>query len=260
MSVVDLREEIRRAAECPSSELSRYWHSAHVEVLRSLLRNPAFSSADAAALLQRKDLPGSIIEGIADLPCVRENYPLILAFLRNPRTPAAVSLRLLKFVYLFDLVTLSLLPALSTEVKRAAEESVLTRLPKLTVGERIALARRAPARILCQVLACENEAVLDAGLGNPQLTEDILLQVVNKSNAPARLILKVASHSRWSCRRSVRLALLHNPRLPLAAALKFLPHLAATDLSDLIENGNLSPQLTRYIERMAKRAPAQADS
>ena len=100
------------------------------EVLYALLDNSALDDALLALLLSRKDLPAEIIENIATRKNFLKSYAIKRALVFHPSAPRIVGLRLLRDLYLMDLVQFSLSPSVSAELKRHAEEYIVARLPQ----------------------------------------------------------------------------------------------------------------------------------
>src|SRR6266536_2508596 len=90
------------------------------EELAALLHHP---SADV--LLERKDLPGEILEEVARRKPLLKNYRVKRSLAFHPRTPRLISLRLLRDLYLMDLVQVTLSPGVSAELKLNAEDQLL---------------------------------------------------------------------------------------------------------------------------------------
>ena len=177
----------------------------------------------------------------------RPSYPQRLALLKNPKTPVHLSLQHIKFLHLFDLVSLCLQPVIPQEVKQAAEERIVAQIPKMPIGQRITLARRGPPRILAQLLLGENLQVIQAGLDNPYLTETILSQSLNRNDCPQKVVDSVATHKKWSTRYELRLALLRQSRLSMSHALKFIPDLKSTDLKELAYDSRVNIFIRNYL-------------
>src|SRR5205807_1480520 len=92
------------------------------------------SVAEAAA-----QLAGEVLEEIARRKALLKSYRVNRALAFHPRTPRLVSLRLLRDLYLMDLVQVAILPGVSAELKRNAEEQLIARLPQLPLGQKITL-------------------------------------------------------------------------------------------------------------------------
>ncbi len=116
--------------------------SSDESALRSLLDNPAFDETHVCLLLQRKDLSGLLLEEISKRKIWRAAYRVRLGLAAHPHTPRLIAMRLLRELHLMDLVRISLLTSSSMELRRLAEERILTQLAQLPLGQKIMLARR----------------------------------------------------------------------------------------------------------------------
>jgi hypothetical protein len=216
-------------------------------VLYALLDNSALDDTLLALLLSRKDLPAEIIENIATRKNFLKSYAIKRALVFHPTAPRIVGLRLLRDLYLMDLVQFSLSPSVSAELKRHAEEYIIARLPQLPLGQRITLARRGPARVAGALIATGHAQVLEIALDNPRLTEAQVLKVLWRDNLPQVVVLTVANHRKWSQHYNVRLALVRNSSTPLAIVLSYLPQLTVVDLRELAAPGIVPENLRKYL-------------
>lgn len=235
------------ASQCSGAEMSQFLYSSDAGVLNALLANPHFGEREALLMLNRRDLPSSVVEGLASLRPILSSYGVKRALTKHPNTPLRTALGQLKFLYLFDLVSVSLQPGLSAEVKRASEELILAQVPKLAVGQRITLAKRGSARLAASLLKGENIQIIQAVLDNPYLTEAVLLPVLNRSDCTPRILEAIASHPRWGLRYDIRLALLRSSSLPLARALAILPELKPQDARAMSQDAAVSPEIRNYL-------------
>ena len=176
------------------------------------------------------------------------SYPQRLALLKNPKTPVHVSLQHIQFLYLFDLVSLCMQPVIPQEVKQAAEERIVAQIPKMPIGQKITLARRASPRIVTHLLNGENLQVIHAGLDNPYLTENILFQLLNRPTCSQKVVESIATHKKWSILNDLRLALLRHPHLSLAHALKFIPELKRADIKELAQDSRVNRFVRQYLK------------
>jgi len=228
-------------------ELKSFLYHPSPEVLYALLENPALDDTLLGLLLSRKDLPAEIIENIATRKNFLKSYAIKRALVFHPSSPRLVGLRLLRDLYVMDLVQFSLSPAVSTELKRHAEEYIIARLPQLPLGQRITLARRGPARVAGALIATGHAQVLELALDNPRLTEAQILKVLWHDKLPQVVVLTVANHRKWSHHYNVRLALVRNSSTPLAIVLSYLPQLTVVDLRELAAPGIVPENLRKYL-------------
>jgi len=242
-----------RALTATGEELAALLHSDDGEVLLALLKNPTIAETDVAVLLARKSLPAAVIEEICNRREWLKTYALKKGLACHPHAPKLVTLRLLKELYLMDLVQIALLPGVSAELKRNAEDQLTTRLPQLPLGQKITLARRGPARVCGLLLAEAHPLVVPVALDNTHLTVAQILKVLAREGVPESVVQAIAHHSKWSCDYNVRLALVRNPATTLAVSLAFLPELTVSDLRELTAPGIVPERLRKYLEAETQR-------
>src|SRR5215475_14729032 len=126
-----------RAAVATADELAAFLRHSSADVLLALLDNPALDETHLCLLLERKDLPGEVLEEVGKRKSLLKSYRVKRALAFHVRTPRLIGLRLLRDLYLMDLVQVTLSPAVNAELKRNAEDQVLARLPQLPLGQKI---------------------------------------------------------------------------------------------------------------------------
>jgi hypothetical protein len=218
-----------------------------------LLDNPSLDEAQLCMILERKNLPGEILEEVALRKPLLKSYRVKRALAFHPRTPRLVTLRLLRDLYLMDLVQLTLLPGIPTELKMNAEDQLLSRLPQLPLGQKITLARRGPARLAGALLADGHAQIVPIVLDNPYLTEAQVLKALSREKLPPGVVRAIAQHRKWSITYNVRLALVRHPSSPLATILAYLPELTLSDLRELASPGIVPESLRKYLEAEVQR-------
>ncbi len=238
------RERARTAA---GEELASLLHHHSPDVLLALLDNPALDETQLCLLLDRKDLPTEILEEVARRKALLKNYRVKRALAFHPRTPRLASMRLIRELYLMDLVQLTLLPGISAELKRNAEEQLIARLPQLPLGQKVTLSRRGTARVAGALLAEGHAQVLSVVLDNPQLTEAQVLKALSRDRLPLGVIQAIAQHRKWSHTYNVRLALVRHRSSTLSTILAYLPELTVSDLRELAAPGIVSENLRKYL-------------
>jgi hypothetical protein len=238
------RERARTAA---GEELASLLHHHSPDVLLALLDNPALDETQLCLLLDRKDLPTEILEEVARRKALLKNYRAKRALAFHPRTPRLASMRLIRELYLMDLVQLTLLPGISAELKRNAEEQLIARLPQLPLGQKVTLSRRGTARVAGALLAEGHAQVLSVVLDNPQLTEAQVLKALSRDRLPLGVIQAIAQHRKWSHTYNVRLALVRHRSSTLSTILAYLPELTVSDLRELAAPGVVSENLRKYL-------------
>jgi len=245
---VDTSHDRDLARTAIGDDLTALLHHPVADVLLALLDNPALDETQLCILLERKDLPSEIPEEVVRRKALLKSYRVKRALAFHHRTPRLVSLRLLRDLYLMDLVQLTLSPGVSAELKRNAEDQLLTRLPQIPLGQKVALARRGPARVAGSLLAEGNRQVLTVVLENPHLTESQILKALFRESVPPAVVQAVAQHQRWASSYNIRVALVRHPASSLSTVLAYLPNLTVSDLRELTAPGIVSESLRKYLE------------
>ena len=167
---------------------------------------------------------------------------------------------LLRQLFLFDLVSVSLQPSAPAEIRRAAEGIILTRMPHLPVGEKLTFARRGPSRIAGAVLAEGHPQAIKLALAKAFLTESQLLKVLAKPDVPERVVIAIAQHPKWSCQYNVRLGSIAQHSHAGPSILAILPDLTIRDLKEIAEHRALAPHMKKYIAGRIKRGERQGSN
>jgi hypothetical protein len=251
----------QHARSASVEEIKVLVHDANEVTLLALLENPNVDEPDVVHLLERLDLTSKLLSAVADAGKWTSSERVRLRLARHPHTPTRIALALLRQLFLFDLVSVSLQPSAPADIRRAAEGIVLTRIPHLPVGEKLALARRGPPRIAGAVLAEGHPQAIKLALDNSFLTESQILKVLAKPDVPERVVIAIAQHPKWSCQYNVRLGLMRNDHTPAPSVLAMLPNLTVRDLREIAKLESLAPHLKKYIEReLERRATGERDN
>lgn len=253
-----LKGRIQRAQRGGPAEVEALLHDPSLEVLEALLRNPALQEEHLLLLLTRKDLPGTLLEQIAKNPHLAAGQRIKVALAVNPKTPRLVTISLLKFLYLFDLVRVTLQPGVLPEVKRTAETQIINRLEQLPLGQQVNLARRCSSRVAAALLLSGQRETTKAALENPRMTESELYKLFQRDVVPKTVVLAIARHPKWSRRYDVCVQLLRHPATPMDAANRILPRIKTHDLRVLVTDKRMAPGLRGYLEaELAQREGAR---
>jgi hypothetical protein len=253
----EAKSRVSDARRASRDDLRAFLHDVSEEVLAAVLENPHVNESDVCILLERLDLTPSLLGGIAAHPSWKKNEGVRFRLARHPHTPRRAAFQLLRELFLFDLVQVSLSPSTPAEIRRVAEEVILHRLPHLPIGQKFTLARRGSARVAGGVLAEGHAQAATLALNNPFLNEAQILRVLSRSNVSERVVAAIARHPRWSCQYNVRLALVRHPAAPLAAVLRFLPDVTMRDLRELMSASTMPAAMRAYLKKEIARRSAR---
>jgi hypothetical protein len=215
----------------------------------NFLDDPRLDDDHLCILLARKDLPGTFLDELARRRELLHGYSVTRALSFHPSVPRKVALRLLRELHLMDLMKLSQAATSAPDLQRSAEEHLIARLSHVTLGQKIALARQAPARILAALIVEGNAQVVEPAVENPRLTEAQVLKLLARDKLPLAVVPAFCRSHRWTSVPNVALALLRYPHTPPEAAVKILPHIASADLRALAQTKSISQTMRRHMQR-----------
>lgn len=199
-----------------------------------------FNEDQALAFLRQQNLSAEMLASLARNADALKSRKVLLALIAHPRTPRHISGPLLRRVFTFDLVQISLTPTVAADIKRSAEEQLLLRLETLSAGEKTTLAKRASGRVAAGLLQDKDARVVTPALENPQLTEALVVQALMKPMAPGILFQLVSDHRNWSNRREVQIALLRSAKTPPEKARLFAEHFSEDFLRSIVPPGTIT--------------------
>jgi hypothetical protein len=207
-----------RVADMSAAELHSWVRGAELaekDVLDAL-RNPYCTVEVAQCIAERSDLLAA--------QAVRE----LLASFRG--LPFARAMDLIATLPWSSLLALAQSPRTPPMVGRQAEKKLVARLARMSLGEKVALARRVHRPLLRPLMESGDRQVLAALLDNPRLSETDVLLILNTVEAPPQFYGELARHHRWGQSYAVRAALVRCPGAPLPVALSALVQLRSSDL------------------------------
>lgn len=232
-----------------TQDLTSLIHSHSADELKRAASHEALSEELALALLERRDLPADALEALSKNAPALKSRRVLVGMIGHPKTPRHVSLPVIRHLYTFELMQLALSPAVLADIKKAAEETLVSRLEKITLGERITLARRALGRVAAALLLDSEPRVVEAAVTNPFLTEVLIVKALMSEKAPATLVELVCRDGKWSLRREVRIALLRHPLTPANEAAQLARSLPTGVLHELMQDARLPEAARECLQR-----------
>lgn len=201
----------------------------------------------ALAQLKNRDLSSGEIAELCKNRGLLKSRNVRFALAAHPHTARQLALRLIRELYTFDLMQLSLTPSVAADLKRLADELLVSRLPSITLGERLSLARRSSTLVAAALLLDKESRVWQAALQNSRLTEAAIIKAVQAPGSSAFFVETVCHHEKWSVRHEVRVALLRNRHTPLARAIEFARRLPPPLLRDVLHTSRLPEKIKAYL-------------
>ncbi|WP_058867805.1 hypothetical protein [Chloracidobacterium thermophilum] len=258
LAQLDLLRRVQRARSGTPEERLELAFDATDDVLNALLDNEATDEEELTIIARRRDVSHEVLRRMAGDRRVQESHRLRRMLVLNPKLPASAGLRLIPNLFLFDLVTVLITPALPLEIKTAAENAILQQYQSLPLGQKITLARRGNGgRLLPQMLNDASADVVRAVLTNPFLTESAVSTAVWKASHQHVVVL-IADSARWANRNYVKMALLRNRMLPLGRAVTLVGTLTPGQLKELSNDPTVPIQVRNLVLQQMKKKPGGA--
>jgi hypothetical protein len=195
---------------------------------------PELSEDAALAALAKVEIGSQELAELSRNRVAATSRKVMLGLVAHSRTPRHVSLPLLRRMFTFDLVRVTLAPAVAADIKRSAEEQILKRLESMPVGQKISLARRASTRIAAELLRDPDRRVQSVALDGARLTESSVVAALRRPDSLPALFDQVSKHAKWSQRREVQIALLGSEKTPLTRAAQLAGNFSAEFLSKIV--------------------------
>ncbi len=134
-------------------------------------------------------------------------------------------------------------------------QNLYQKIIKMSIPQKIRLAMVGNREARNILILDHNKAVVMAVLRSPKLTESDVLNYAQQRNLTEDVYKYIAQNKNWIKNYAVKLALVNNPKTPLAVALRFLDHLQERDLKNLSRSKNVSNVLAKAAgQLLLKRA------
>lgn len=215
---------------------------------------PSLALTEDQALAQLKQRNFSI-EKIKEILCnagLMKSRKVRILVAAHPCAPRRVALRLVREFYTFDLMQFALRPGTPADLRRFADELLISRVASITLGECISLARRSSEMVAGALLLHQETAVWQAALLNPRLTERAIIKALSRTAATSAFVEFLSRHSKWASRAEIRLALLQNSHTPPELAAEFARELPAAQLRDILRSSRLPEEVKEVLSKSSQ--------
>ncbi len=198
-----------------------------VEIIRR--RRAELGPDSVRQALRNNYADAGVIEELLGDRRLRTYYEVRSEIASHPRTPQARAAGLVAGLYWRDLLRIGADSRLKPAVRRTADRRLSERLGRLSIGEKLVVAREAGQGLIPRLLEEPEEQVVVAVLDNPRLTEPLLARLLTNPVAGPAILRRVAANRRWGPRYSTLRALCLNPATPPDLAVSLLPSLTKRD-------------------------------
>ncbi len=138
--------------------------------------------------------------------------------------------------------------------------SVIQKIARLTVGERVQLAMKGNKDERFVLIRDGSKVVSSAVLESPKITDNEVETFAAMKNVQESVLRGITMKRKFMKNYAVIRALVNNPRLPLDIGLTLLNHLLVNDLKWLSMNKNISETLRKMATKIHKQKSQPAGS
>jgi len=136
------------------------------------------------------------------------------------------------------------------EPEEPVNKSLYNQIVHMKVGERVKLALKGNRDARMILIRDPNRLIQRFVLQNPRITDDEVLVMARNRNLDAELLRLIGDHKHWPRNYQIKLALVTNPKSPLAIALRFVSSLMERDIRFLAKSKNISSTIATQARRL----------
>jgi hypothetical protein len=225
-----------RGRTAPAVELRKSLAAAPASYLAGALENAALGPNEVLLVLRNRQAPAAVLARIGGNGAWNRLREVRCGLVRHSNTPLATACGLARQLFRKDLAEIAEDVRVRPAVRRQAEEILKASVEEMPLGEKVSLARRCSGALIGALRDSSDGAVLRALLGNGRLVEADAIRIASAQGTPGEVLRTLAEDTAWGVRRSVRTALLRNPRTPVACALGLIRRMPRRDLARLAED------------------------
>jgi hypothetical protein len=131
-------------------------------------------------------------------------------------------------------------------------QSILQRIQKLSVSERIHLALRGNKEVRTILLRDTNKEVILTVLDNPKITETEIEIIAKSRSVPDEVLRKITKKREWMKNYAILFSVVTNPKTPAGIAVPLVSELKTRDLAIIVNNRNISEGVRVTAKKLLK--------
>jgi hypothetical protein len=136
------------------------------------------------------------------------------------------------------------------EAGKPVNKSLYAQILLMKIGEKLKLALKGNKEARSILTRDPNRLIQRFVLQNPRISDDEVLAIARNRNLDQELLRKIGEHKSWPRNYLVRLALVTNPKTPLATALPLVNQLSERDLRVIAKSKNVSATVVTQARRL----------
>ncbi|MGA9525834.1 MAG: hypothetical protein WBV82_30525 [Myxococcaceae bacterium] len=124
------------------------------------------------------------------------------------------------------------------------------RVMKMSISEKIKLATRGNKEARGLLLRDANKLVCVAAIRSPRITDGEVLMCASNKACQDDVMRVIYNNRDWTKQYPIKLALVKNPKTPMAMSMRFLGTLRESDVKDLARDRNVPSGVASYAKKM----------
>jgi hypothetical protein len=227
------------------------------EVLERVLEHPGLTPDIVLALIRHPSTPrlgmahlaetagGAILEVLlSNLERLLRWVDVLEALLRNPAVPP------IKHPGIQQQIE----AAHRKEAEGGRRKSLLLQIKELSIGHRLALAKKGNKEVRMLLIKDSNEMIALEVISSPRITDGEILSIAQMRDVSDKVLRQIASNRKYRQNKQIILALLNNPKTPVGVSLSLgINNLTERELTDLSKNRNVPGVVCRAAKQILDR-------
>ncbi len=141
----------------------------------------------------------------------------------------------------------------SYDERTEAAQSIDAKIRDMTVGQKIKLAYLGNKEVRSRLIRDRNKVVAGAVVRSGRLSDQEVATYAANKNLDGEVIREIASNREWIRKYPVKVALVNNPKTPVAQAVAMVSQMQKRDLLQLTRNRNVPSVVTQAAMRLFKQ-------
>jgi hypothetical protein len=135
------------------------------------------------------------------------------------------------------------------ELDEAAKGNLFALIQKMTVMQKVKLARLGNKEARGLLIRDRNKIVSTAAIRSPRVSEEEVAGFAKSRNLSDEVLRIIASNREWTKSYAVKLALVMNPKCPVSFSVKFMNFLQEKDLRNLVKSKDVPSVISTHARR-----------
>ncbi len=139
------------------------------------------------------------------------------------------------------------------ELSEEEEGNLFALLQRMTVMQKIKLARLGNKEARSLLVRDHNKLVAAAAIRSPKVTDNEIEGIAKARNVSDEVLRIIASNREWTRNYSVKRALATNPKCPIQYAMKFLNFMQERDLRSVMRSKDVPAAISTHARRLLQK-------